>query len=51
MIKARHLKRYVREPDHGVELGQATNIIIVSVIILIESRLAINYILGGPFND
>ena len=51
MIKAGHLKRYVREPNHGVESGQFAERIIVDLITLIESRPTINYILGGPSDD
>ena len=51
VIKVGHLKRYVKEPDHGVELGQATNKITTDVITPKKSRLAINYILGGPFDN
>ena len=48
IIKAGHLRRYVREVDRGAEFGPPANIINVSAFILPESRLAINYILGGP---
>ena len=51
VIKVGHLKRYVKEPDHGVESGQPTNKITTDVTTPIKSRLAINYILGGPFDD
>ena len=50
-IKARHLRRYVREPDHRVESGQAAGRITAGVTTPTESRPAINYILGGPFDD
>ena len=51
LIKEGHLRRYIIEPDHGVELGQAANRIIASATIRTKSRLAINYILGGSSND
>ena len=51
LIKVGHLKRYVREPDHGVESRQATVRITADVTTSTESRLAINYILGGSSND
>ena len=51
LIKMGHLRRYIREPDHEVESGQAADRFIVNTTILLESRLAINYILGSPFDD
>ena len=51
LIKAGHFKRYVREPDHEVESGQAMDRITTNVTTLIESRPAINSILGGPSDD
>ena len=38
---------YVFNIDHGVELGQVANKIIVGVAVLSEPRSALNYILGG----
>ena len=51
MIKEGHLRRYIREPDHGVESGQVANRIIVSMAVPSEPRSTINYILGGPSDD
>ena len=51
LIKAGHLKRYVKEPDHEVESRQAKDKITAGVTTSTESRLAINYILGCPSND
>ena len=51
LIKAGHLKRYIREIDHRGELRQATDIITVSAIVLSESRPTINYILGDSSNN
>ena len=51
LIKERHLRRYLREVDQGVESGQPTGRITASPAALSEPRLAINYILGGPAND
>ena len=51
LIKAGHLKRYVKEDDPEEESGQATNKVTIGVAISLESRLAINYILGGPSDD
>ena len=51
LIKEGQLWRYVRKPDHELELGQASDRITVSVTTPIESRPAINYILGSPSDD
>ena len=51
LIKARHLRRYVKEPDHGLESRQAANRITAGVLTLIESRPSINYLFGGPSDD
>ena len=48
LIKAGYLRRYIKEIDHGVESGQTADRVTVDVVSLLESRLAINYILGGP---
>ena len=51
LIKVGHLRRDVKEPDHGIESGKAANKIIVDVTTLTESRPSINYILGDPSDD
>ena len=51
MIKAGHLKRYLREIDQGVESGQPVGRIVASQVTPSELRPAINYILGGPDDD
>ena len=51
LIKAGHLKRCIREIEHEVESGQATDKIIVGMAALSESRPAINYILSGLSDD
>ena len=51
LIKAGHLKRYIREIEHGVESGQANDRVTIGVVAPSESRPAINYILGGPSDD
>ena len=48
LIKARHLKRYIKEIDQGAESRQDANRITVGTVTLPESRPTINYILGGP---
>ena len=51
MIKAGHLKRYLREVDQGVESEQPTSRIVASLAASSEARIAINYILGDPTDD
>ena len=51
LIKAGHLRRYVREVDRGEESGPPTNIITTGATVPPESISAINYILGGPSDD
>ena len=51
LIKARHLRRYIREPDHGVESRQAADRITTGVTLSSESKPTIKYILGGLYDD
>ena len=51
LIKAGHLRRYIRELDHWLESRQAKDRITAGATILSESRPAINYILGSAFDD
>ena len=51
MIKAGHLRRYIREVDREEKSAPATGRIITSVAAPPESRPAINYILGGSLDD
>ena len=51
LIKARHLMRYIRKIDDGVESRQAANKVTAVVVAPSESRSAINYIMGGQFDD
>ena len=51
LITAGHLRRYIRELDHEVELEQAAKKITIGAVVLSESRSSTNYILGGPFDD
>ena len=51
LIKVGHLRRYIREIDHGVESGQAVDRVTVSVAAQSEFRPAINHILGGPSDN
>ena len=49
--KGGHLRRYVRELDHRMESGQAVDRITAGLTTPTESRLSINYILGGMSDD
>ena len=49
--QAGHLRRYVKEDDHEEESGQAANKVTVRAAIPLESRITINYILGGLSDD
>ena len=51
LIKVGHLRKYIREIDQGVESGQAADRITVGTTVSSESRMAMNYILGGSSND
>ena len=51
LIKAGHLKRYVREVDRRAESVPIADKITTDEVAPSESRLAINYILGGPFDN
>ena len=51
LIKVGHLKRYIKEIDHGVESGQVANRITTDVAAPSESKPAINYKLRGPSDD
>ena len=51
LIKAGHLKRYLKEVDQGVESRQPVGRIGASSTTLSEPKPVINYILGGPADD
>ena len=51
LIKVRHLKRYLREVDQGMESGQPTSRITTSPTTPPEPRPTINYIMGCLAND
>ena len=51
LIKSGHLRRYIIEIDHMVESRQAADIVTIVMAEPLESRPAINYILGRPFDD
>ena len=51
LIKAEHLRRYVREVDCGAESGPTVDRITASTTTPLESRPTINYTLEGLFDD
>ena len=51
LIKVGHLRRYIKEIDHGVESGQGAYKISAGAAASPESKPTINYILGDPFED
>ena len=51
LIKAGHLKRYIRQVDREEESTPTVGKITTSIAAPPESRPAINYILGGPLDD
>ena len=51
LIKAGHLRRYIREVNSEEESAPTIGRITTSVAASPESRPAINYILGGPLDD
>ena len=51
LIKAGHLRRYIREVDHEEESAPTAGRITTGVAALPESRPAINSILGGLLDD
>ena len=51
LIKEGHLRRYIREVDREEEPAPAAGRITTCAVAPPESRLAINYILGGSLED
>ena len=51
LIKARHLRRYIREAGRGEESAPTVDRTTVGVLALFKSRSTINYILGGSLDD
>ena len=51
LIKAGHLRRYVKNVDCGEESAPTTDRITAGAVAPFESRPTINYILGGLFDD
>ena len=51
LIRASHLKRHIRETVCVAKAAPVVERIAASVELLLEPRLTINYILGGPADD
>ena len=51
LIRAGHLRRYVRETIRGAEAAPLVEIIAANVELLPDPRPTINYKLGGPIDD
>ena len=51
LIRAGHLKRFIREPSHITKTTPAADKAIVATKHPSEPRPIINYLLGGPIND
>ena len=48
LIRADHLKRYLREPTHGATVAPTTDRAVAEIEHAPEPRSTINFILGGP---
>ena len=51
LIRAGHLRRYVRETVRGAEAAIVVERIAAKAELPLEPRITINYILGGPVDD
>ena len=51
LIKAGHLRSYIKEVDYKEESRQAADGVMVGAAIPKDSRPTINYILSGPYDD
>ena len=51
LIRAGHLRRFIREPTHGTETSPATDRATVATEHPSEPRPTINFVLGGPIDD
>ena len=51
LIRAGHLRKYIREVDREEEPVPTTGRITIGATTSLESRLTINYILGGSLDD
>ena len=51
LIRAKHLRRFIREPTHTAKTTLASNRAVVTPEHSSEPRPTINFILGGPVDD
>ena len=51
LIRAGHLRRFIREPTHTAETAPASSKAVVAAEHSSEPRPTINFILGGPVDD
>ena len=51
LIRAKHLRRFIREPTRTAEAVPAQNRAVVAAELSSEPRPTINFILGGPVDD
>ena len=51
LIRAGHLRRYLREPTYGVTIASTTDRAVVEIEHALEPRPTINFILGGPVDS
>ena len=51
LIRAGHLRRFIREPIHGVAVAPAADRVIVDIEYASGPRPAINFILGGSVDS
>ena len=51
LIRAGHLKRFIREPSHGTETAPTADRAIIDNEHPLKPRPAINYVLGGQIDD
>ena len=51
LIRAGHLRRYLREPTHGTTAAPAVDRAVADIEHASEARLTINFILGGPVDS
>ena len=51
MVRADHLRRYLREPTHGAAVAPTTSRAIAEIEPASEPRSTMNFILGGPADN
>ena len=51
LIRAGHLRRYIREPNSGVTVAPTADMVIIDNEHALRPRQTINFILGGPADN